>query len=136
MPVITTEQNRVLAYEPGPDDLFVKVVWHGPGEDGGQYLKTFEGPHWPIAEYERTVEWAVSMADQMRFPLHVVPRNGVDYVRSKEVSAYVATLSDQDREELRRFVVNRLAEVMRDCKDPDVRADAHGVLAELGLVDL
>ncbi|MEM7664559.1 MAG: hypothetical protein AAF250_01765 [Pseudomonadota bacterium] len=135
MPVITTQSNQVVAYEPGPDDKFVKVVWHGPGEDGERYLKAFHGPYWPIEQYEQTVEWAVSMADQMRFPLHVVPRSGVDYVKSDELRSFVAGLDDQERGELRRFVVNRLAEVMRDCQDPDVRADAHGVLADMGLVD-
>jgi hypothetical protein len=72
MSVIRTKTNMVCAYDPEPDDLFVQVVWHGPPEDG-RHLRAFEGPLWPIEEYQATVEWAVSMAEQMRFPLHVVP---------------------------------------------------------------
>ena len=72
MSVIRTNTNIVCAYEPEPDDLFVRVVWHGPAEDG-RHLRAFEGPLWPIEEYQSTVDWAVSMADYMRFPMHVVP---------------------------------------------------------------
>lgn len=134
MPVITTPQNRVIAYEAGPDDLFVKVVWHGPGEDGDDHCKRFEGPLWPIADYQRTVDWAVSMADQMRFPLHVVPRTGADALKSEQMQNRLASLTDQERGELRRFVVSRLAEVMRDCDDATVRADAFDLLNDMGVI--
>lgn len=133
MPVINTGRNQVVAYEPGPDDLFVKVVWHGPGEDG-RYRHQFDGPLLPLLDYQAAVDWAVSMAEQMRFPLHVVPRNGVDVVCSAEVREGIANLSDQERGELRRFVVTRLAEVMRDSGDAAIRADAYALLSDLGMV--
>jgi hypothetical protein len=72
MSVIRTKTNMVVAYEPEPDDLYVQIVWHGPDPDG-RHLKAFEGPPWPIDQYQATVDWAVSMADYMRARLYVVP---------------------------------------------------------------
>lgn len=62
----------VVAYEPEPADRYVQIVWHGPPEDG-RHLRAFEGPPWPIDQYRASVDWAVSMADFMRYPLYVVP---------------------------------------------------------------
>ena len=81
MSVILTKTNMVCAYEPEPDDLFVRVDWHGPDEDG-RHRRAFEGPLWPIDRYQAAVDWAVSMADQMRFPLHVVPLRAKDVRRT------------------------------------------------------
>ena len=72
MPVIRTETNMVVAYEPEPCDRYVQIVWHGPAGDG-RHLRAFEGPPWPIDQYQASVDWAVSMADFMRAPVYVVP---------------------------------------------------------------
>lgn len=80
MSVIRTKDNMVIAYEPEADDIAVRVVWHGPAEDG-RHLRAFEGPPWPIEQYQSTVEWAVSMADFMRAPLYVVPLRAKDIAK-------------------------------------------------------
>lgn len=133
MPVVTTKQNRVVAYEAGENDVFVKVVWHGPGEDG-RHLRQFDGPLRPIKCYQEVLDWAVSMADQMRFPLYVVPRTGVEALKSAEMRVRAASLTDRERGELRRFVVSTLAEVMRDCNNHAVRADAFDLLSDMGVI--
>jgi hypothetical protein len=133
MPVYKTQRNRVIADDPEADDLFVQVVWHGPDEDG-RHLRSFEGPPWPIKEYGRTVEWAVGIADQMRFPLYVVPLRGVDVMRTERVKQAVARLTDQERGELRRMIVAMLAKVMRDCDDPEVRAEAYDLLLDMRVI--
>lgn len=72
MSVIRTKTNMVVAYEPEPTDRYVQIVWHGPAGDG-RHLRAFEGPPWPIDQYQASVDWAVSMADYMRAPIYVVP---------------------------------------------------------------
>jgi len=134
MPVFKTERNRVIVDEPEADDHWVQVVWHGPSEEGSRYLRTFEGPAWPIEEYEKTIEWAVGIADQMRFPLYVVPLRAVDLMRTQRVKQAVRNLTDQERGELRRVVIATLAEVMRDCDDPNVRADAYDLLLDMKVI--
>ncbi|UUR08236.1 hypothetical protein [Sphingomonas glaciei] len=135
MPVYKTANNKVVADEPEADDLFVQVVWHGPHEDG-RHMVGFEGPIEPIAEYQRTIEWAVSMAEYMRFPLYVVPLRIQDALKTERMKRAVERLTDQERGELRRMIVARLAEVMRDCDDPDLRADAYDQLLELKVIRL
>lgn len=73
MTVIRTKTNMVIAEEIAEDHQWVQVVWHGPPDEGSRYRRAFIGPRWPIDQYESTVEWAVGMADYMRFPLYVVP---------------------------------------------------------------
>ena len=133
MSVIRTKTNMVCAAEPEEDDLFVQLVWHGPDEDG-RHLRAFECPPQPIEEYQSTVDWAVGMADQMRFPLYVVPLRAVDVMQTEQVKQAILRLSDQERGELRRMVVATLAEVMRDCDAPNVRADAYDVLLDMKVI--
>ena len=66
--------------------------------------------------YQAVVDWAVSMADQMQFRIHVVPMNATDVMRTVRVKQATARLTGQERGELRRQVVAALAEVMRDCQ--------------------
>ena len=133
MAVIRTKQNIVCAYEPASDDLFVKVVWHGPHEDG-RHAVAFETPPEAIEGYEAAVSWAVSMADAMAYPLHVVPMRSEQVFTPEYVARHVATMTDQDRGELRHLVVTSLAEVLRDCDDAHVRAEAFDVLVNLRVV--
>lgn len=134
MPVYKTQQNRVIADDPEPDDHWVQVVWHGPPEEGERHCREFEGPAWPIEEYERTIQWAVGIADQMRFPLYVVPLRAKDLMRTERVKQAVASLTDQERGELRRVVVATLVEVMRDCDDTKVRAEAYDLLLDMKVI--
>jgi hypothetical protein len=133
MPVIKTARNRVVIEEPEADDRFARVVWHGPHEDG-LHLRGFEGPPWPIADYQATIDWAVSMADAMAHPLYVVPMRNRDVFRPADLLRALPHLDDQDRGRLRATVVKTMAEIMRDCDDPAVRADAYEVLAQMKVV--
>lgn len=133
MPIIKCGDNRVAADEPGPDDTHVRVVWFGPPQDG-LHRQQFEGPPEPVENFEAAVAWAVGMAAQMVFPLYVVPMTGAQVLRTERVQRALASLGDQQRGELRREVLTMLARVMRDCDDPVVRADAHEVLVQMGVV--
>lgn len=133
MPTIKVGSNRVVADEPEPNDTHVHVVWFGPTQDG-RHRKVFEGPVEPIEGYEATVAWAVEMASQMVHPLYVVPLNGAAAMRTDYMRQAVAGLDDQQRGDLRRHMVARLAQIMRDCDDPAVRADAYEVLQQMKVV--
>jgi hypothetical protein len=132
MPVIKTSQNKVVVNEPEPGDLFVKVVWHGPGD--GNHMQGFDGRIEPIEGYQATIDWAVSMADQMQFPLYVVPLRARDVFKPREVLTVLPHLTDQERGKLRAYIVKAMAEVMRDCTDPAMRADAYAVMEQLGVI--
>lgn len=133
MPIIQCGANRVAADEPGPDDTHIRVVWFGPPQDG-RHRKMFEGPLEPIEDYEAAVAWAVAMAPQMVFPLYVVPMTAAQVLGTKQAQRGMASLTDQQRDELLREVVSMLARVMRDCADPVVRTDAHDVLVQMRVV--
>lgn len=133
MPVIKTMRNKVVADDPGPDDTHVQVVWFGPSQDG-KHRKVFEGPIEPIENYEEAVAWAVEKAAQMVFPLYVVPMGAAEVLRTSEAQNALAMLSDQERGELRQAVAAMLGRIMRDCDDPEVRADAHEVLVQMKVV--
>ncbi|WP_446654928.1 hypothetical protein [Blastomonas sp.] len=133
MTVIKTNTNRVVADEPEDDHTHVQVVWFGPSQDG-THRKVFDGPLMPIEDYQEAVAWAVSMANQMTCPLYVVPLCGTDALTNERLQRAAATLSEQERNELRRFVVAQLAAIMRDCDDAMVRADAYDVLVDLRVV--
>jgi hypothetical protein len=55
-------------------------------------------------------------------------------MRSERVKQAITGLTDQERGELRRVVVSTLAAVMRDCDDPDVRADAYDLLLDMKVI--
>lgn len=134
MPVHKTKTNTVIAEEIGEDDHWVQVVWHGPPEEGERHCREFQGPTLPIDDYDQAVKWAVGMADQMRFPLYVVPLHAKDLMRTERMKQAIANLTDQERGELRRVVVATLAGVMRDCADATVRADAYDLLLDMKVI--
>lgn len=134
MPIIKTASNRVAADEPGPNDTHVQVVWFGPPQDG-MHRKVFQGPLLPVERFDEAVAWARSIADQMTYPLYVVPLSGVEVLKTREVQRGVGILTDQQRGQLRQHVVTTLAAVMRDSDDPFVRADAYDVLMELRVIE-
>lgn len=72
MSIIHTARNMVVAHEPEPGDLFVRVVWFGPGDDG-KHPTVFRSPLWPVEQFQASVDWAVAMADNMRSLMYVEP---------------------------------------------------------------
>ncbi|UVO49246.1 hypothetical protein M0208_01450 [Sphingomonas sp. SUN019] len=134
MPVFKTGTNRVVADDPEPGDAFVQVTWFGPSQDG-KHRKQFHTRPQPIEEYQAAIDWAVSMADQMAFPLYVVPLRAGQLLTPERLERAVASMTDQERGELRRLVVTTCAEIMRDCEEIEVREGAFSVLAKMGVVD-
>ena len=73
MAIIQTERNRVHAHAIGDDNVFVRISLLGYNETGARVARHLR--YEPITEYQAAVDWAVSMADRMAHPIHVVPLN-------------------------------------------------------------
>ncbi len=136
MTTITTQRNRVITEEPEDDDVFVRVSLTVPGDEPGtrtvRHLR-----YQPISDYEQAVAWAVGMADQLAYPIHVVPLSYSDIRNTDRFAPLcdaVASMDDQERGAMRRDVVNSMCEVPRDCDDWQVRADAYDILAQLKVI--
>lgn len=132
MAIIQTERNSVHAHARGDDDVFVRVSWVGYDDAGERVLRHLR--YEPITDYQAAVDWAVSMADQMAHPLHVVPFNSDDMrepSRFQPICDAVAGMDDQERGAMRRTVVTTCCEVMRDCDDAEIRADMFDILRQL-----
>ena len=133
MTTITTQRNRVITEEPEADDVFVRVSLTVPGDEPGR-LSVRHLPYQPISDYDEAVAWAVSMADQLAYPVHVVPLSYSDIRntgRFKPICEAVASMDDQERGAMRAVVVTTAATVMRDSDDPGIRADMFDVLRQL-----
>ena len=135
MAIIKTERNVVYAYDPEPDDAFVEVTWHGPPDEGSRYLRGFGGRPQPVEQYQACVDWAVSMADAMAYPLHVVTTPADGLLTAERLDRAYASMSGQERGEFRRLANTIAAQVLRDCNDFEVREAAYAVLAKTGVVD-
>lgn len=136
MTTITTQRNRVITEEPEDDDVFVRVSLTVPGDEPG--TRTVRHlPYQPISDYDAAVAWAVSMADQLAYPVHVVPLSYRDIRntgRFTPICDAVASMDDQQRGQMRQVVVTTAATVMRDCDDPEIRADMFDVLRQLKVI--
>lgn len=128
MSVIKTKRNFVCALEPLPEDQYVQTWLIG---ERHHLLSTQ-----PIDQYEAAVGWAVGMADKMELYIEVVHITAAEHLHRhwERVCRAVARMTDQERHELREFVVNTAAEVMRDCPDEEVRAKAYEVLVKMRVV--
>ena len=136
MTTITTLRNKVITEEPEDDDVFVRVSLTVPGDQPG--TRTVRHlPYQPISEYDETVAWATGMADSMAYPIHVVPLSHNDIFRTARwhpFRDFIASMTDQERGAMRQVVVTTAAEVMRDCDDPEIRADMFDVLRQLKVI--
>lgn len=130
MPVHRTKRNIVAAYEPLPDDMMVRTIVHG----GDGSARTVSTQH--IDQYKQAVDWAVSMADQFEYPVHVVPISAEEYGadHGDALQRRFDAMTPDQRRELRQAVVRAMATVMRDCGDTRVRAEAFDVLVQIGAV--
>lgn len=136
MTTITTQRNKVITEPPEPDDVFVRVSLMAPGDETGTRTVRHM-PYQPISEYDEAVAWAVSMADQLAYPIHVMPLSYSDIRntgRFKPICDAVASMTDQERGAMRQVVVATAAEVMRDCDNPEIRADMFDVLRQLKVI--
>jgi hypothetical protein len=136
MPIIYAKRNMVIAYEPQPDDVLVDVSLLAPAGDG-KHLRPLQLPYEPIINYDAVVEWAVSIADQMAYPIHVLPLNHSDILNTERFEPFrrmLENLTDQERGELRQLAISTCTEVMRDCPDQKLRADCYDMLVQLEVV--
>ncbi|WP_313041644.1 hypothetical protein [Sphingobium yanoikuyae] len=131
MPIIRTERNYVHAHAIGDDDVFVRASFFGYDEAGNRVLHHM--PYRGIEEYQAEVDWAVSMADRMAHPLYVVPFSYDDMLVSGRFDPLckAARMTDQERGQMRRGIIKSMIEVLRDCDDWRVRADAYDILVQL-----
>lgn len=130
---IQTTRNVVITEQPEPDDVFVSISLLGPGDEPGVCHPRSLG-YEPVSNYQAAVDWAVSMADQFAKPIYVVPLNHRDILltgRFDPMRAAIQNMTDQERGKMRRAVVTTCCEVMRDCDDPEIRADMFHVLRQL-----
>ncbi|MEO5493037.1 MAG: hypothetical protein ABIR08_03310 [Sphingomonas sp.] len=92
----------------------------------------------PIEKYGEVTEFAKSLASEFSHPLHIVPVSPSDLLNSPlhgpRLENGLATMTDQQRGELRRCVVNGMCEVMRDCPDEQVRREAYDVLKTMKVI--
>lgn len=136
MTTITTQRNRVITEPPEPDDVFVRISLLTPGDEPGT-LHPRCLRYQPISEYQAAVDWAVSIADKMAHRIYVVPLSYSDIRntdRFQPICEAVASMDDQERGAMRQIVVTTAATVMRDCDDPDIRADMFNVLRQLKVI--
>lgn len=126
MTVIKTKTNMVCAYDPQPDDCFVRTYLRSPTE---RYLLGVQG----IDRYDAAVAWAVSMADAMAGCIVVMPVTAAEHIEAnqEQIERGLALLSVQERGRLRQDLISKMLEVMRDSDDPALRQQAYGVLQEL-----
>jgi hypothetical protein len=134
MPVIKTKTNRVVADDPEPDDMFVRVVWFSSNPDGLRG-KPIETPPQPIEEYQQAMDWAVSMADAMAHSIFVMPLRFRDIYPPEKLQRLWDQMTEVEREDLRRVVVTSCAKTMRDSHDRKLREAAYGILVDMGVVD-
>lgn len=73
------------------------------------------------------------MADQFEHPIHIVPLDVADCMDlyREQMERGLAAMTPAERHEMRKGMVAAIAEVMRDCPDPEVRAGAYKVLTKL-----
>jgi hypothetical protein len=136
MTTIATQRNRVITEQPEPDDVMVEVILFGEGDTPGT-VAARKLRHLPIAHYQECLDWAVGIADQMARPIYVVPLNHSDIFNTNRWTPYrdcVANMNDQQWGELRRVIVATCCEIMRDCDEWEVRADAYDILTKLKVI--
>jgi len=133
---ITTARNKVVTDEPEAADVMVYVGWTGPTDDP-RVRRAISTRYMPISAYQECLDWAVAIADQFSHPLYVVPVSHDDILHTDQWNPYaemLATLNDQERGELRQMAVASMCELMRDCDDFEVRAEAYDILTQLKVI--
>jgi hypothetical protein len=131
MSIIYTKRNMDIAYEPQPDDVLVDVSLPAPARDG-KHLRPLQLPYEPIANYDAAVDWAVSIADQMAYPIHVLPLNHSDILNTERFEPFrrlLRSLTDEEFGEFMRPIATAMcAELSRATYDKQLRANAYNLL--------
>ena len=136
MAIITTQRNTIYAYDPQPGDVMVQVGWKAPAGDG-KHSRPITLPLRPISEYADCVEFAKEIADGLEHEIYVIPFNHREILntgRWKPFAHFLANMNDQERGEVRQMVIASCTQIMRDCNDHAVRAEAYDQLVKLKVV--
>ena len=136
MPVIKTKRNKVVADDPEPGDVVIQVAWRAPTVDG-EHQRYIELSWQPIYEYNETLNWAISMSDQLTYPIYILPLSHQDILQTNRFAPYrkfLANMSEHERMEVRQIIINSCAATMRDSNTPALRANAFNTLMRLGVV--
>jgi hypothetical protein len=83
------------------------------------------------------LDWAISMADQLTYPIYILPLSHRDILQPNRFAPYrkfLANMNEDDRMEVRQLVVDSCATIMRDSNTPALRANAFNMLKQLGVV--
>lgn len=133
---INTARNVVITEQPLPDDVMVQVGWKAPAGDG-KHSRPVTLPLRPISEYAACVEFAKEIADGLEHEIYVIPFNHreiLDSNRWTPFATFLANMNDQERGEVRQMVIASCTQIMRDCDDHAVRAEAYDQLVKLKVV--
>lgn len=124
MSIIRTKQNHVAAYEPLPGDVAVVTR-----------LGTAQSVQ-PIQQYRAAVQEAVNIADHMRTHVDVVPIDTDELLARAGMTpeSFVASMTDEERDQLRQDSINACTDAMRYSDEPEVITEAVETLAMLGIV--
>lgn len=136
MPRMMTKRNRVIADDPEPDDVVVQVAWRVPS-DGGGYQRYIELPLRPIAEYAAIVRWACEFADQLVYPIYVLPlchRDILETNRFEPFRILLENLDEAKRRDFHQMLVDSCVALLLESDDHGNRAKAHRQLQSLGVV--
>lgn len=131
MAIIQTQRNEVIAHERQPKDVFVRVSLIAPAGDG-KHLRPLHLPYEPISHYHEAVDWAVSVADQMAYPIHILPLNHSDILNTARFEPFRRLLESMSVQEFGEFMqplaVALCAALKRDRDDQQLRAVAYDLL--------
>lgn len=125
MSIIRTKLNHVAAYEPLPGDVAVVTR-----------MGTVQVVQ-PIQQYRAAVQEAVAIADHMRAHVDVVPIDTGELLARGGMTpeSFVASLSPDERDQLRQDCINACTDAMRYSDEPEVVAEAVQTLGVLGIVN-
>ena len=123
MAVYHSDGGMVCALEPLDGDCWVEVFYGG----------AMRGRH-PIERYDEIVDWAKTISRQFLMPIQIVPISPSDLTQFPSSPAPSEMTTPEQRHADRRAVVNAMCEVLRDCPDEAVRADAYDVLKTMKVI--
>lgn len=117
--------DHVGVLAPVPGDIFV--------------VTTIQGKRvavQPIADYEKAAATARAFASQTRHPIKVMCMSLREMLAFMGVSVtdFAAGISPEVERELRQVAIEGCMAAMLECNDPSVRADAHKLLVDMGVL--
>ena len=119
-----TNGNEVIDWEHTPDDTHFRLHIHGLDQH-------YASPLFSIEQHAEVLSWALELAGQMTRPIHLVPYSRVEALKTPDLQLAAISLDEDEREELRIFVIAQLAQIMRDSPLLGTRTEAHDLLVTI-----